>query len=120
MPLQIETPFKSFMPVEPFTIVLALLPLIGYLLVLGTVRISGRVLVTTGGRDVAALGMAISGLCAVGPAELFFPNHAAIVFGPLVWVALGEQVFVLQIIACGGVACGGVGDFDDHGGVGGH
>ncbi len=76
------------MPVEPFTIVLALLPLIGYLVVLGLIRISGRVLVTTGGRDIAALGMAISGLCAVGPAELFFPYHAAIVFGPLVWVAL--------------------------------
>lgn len=77
------------MPIEPFTIVLALLPLIGYLVVLGLIRVSGRVLVTTGGRDVAALGMAVSGLCAVGPAELFFPSHAAIVFGPLVWIALG-------------------------------
>lgn len=73
---------------QPFTIVLALLPLIGYLAVLGTIRFSGRALVTTGGRDVAALAIAISGLVAVGPAELFFPASAALVFGPAVWVAL--------------------------------
>lgn len=77
------------MLVEPFTIVLALLPLIGYLLVLAIIRLSGNVLVTTGSRDIAALGVAISGLLAVGPAELFFPAHAATLFGPLVWIALG-------------------------------
>jgi hypothetical protein len=76
------------MLVEPFTIVLALLPLIGYLLVMSIIRLSGRVLVTTGSRDIAALGVAISGLLAVGPAELFFPSHAATLFGPLVWIAL--------------------------------
>ncbi len=81
--------FGIFETVEPFTILLALLPLIGYLLVLSAIRLSGRALVTTGGRDVAALAMAISGLIAVGPAELFFPTAAATVFGPAVWVALG-------------------------------
>lgn len=75
--------------VEPFTILLALLPLIGYLLVLSVIRLSGRALVTTGGRDVAALAIAISGMLAVGPAELFFPTAAATVLGPAVWVALG-------------------------------
>ena len=80
--------FRIFETVEPFTILLALLPLIGYLLVLSAIRLSGRALVTTGGRDVAALAMAISGLIAVGPAELFFPTAAATVFGPAVWVAL--------------------------------
>ncbi len=77
------------MTIEPFTIVLALLPLIGYLSVLGLIRVSGRVLVTTGGRDIAALAIAISGLLAVGPAELFFPVTAATLFGPVVWIALG-------------------------------
>ncbi|MCG8653106.1 MAG: hypothetical protein MI861_24920, partial [Pirellulales bacterium] len=76
------------MSIEPFTIILALLPLIGYLIVLGLIRVSGRALVTTGGRDIAALAIAISGLLAVGPAELFFPVPAATVFGPVVWVAL--------------------------------
>ncbi|QDT12849.1 hypothetical protein [Planctomycetes bacterium K23_9] len=74
--------------IDPFSIMLALLPLIGYLLILGTVRMLGHALVTTGGRDIAALGVAVSGLFAIGPAELFFPNAAATVFGPLVWVAL--------------------------------
>ncbi len=80
------------MSIEPFTIVLAFLPLIGYLTVLGLIRVSGRVLVTTGGRDIAALAIAISGMLAVGPAELFFPfffSAAASLFGPMVWVALG-------------------------------
>ena len=74
--------------IDPFTILLALLPLIGYLLVISMIRLSGRALVTSGGRDVAAIAMAISGLLAVGPAELFFPTAAATVFGPVVWVAL--------------------------------
>ena len=65
--------------IEPFTVLLALLPLIGYLLVLCIIRLSGRAIVTTGGRDIAALAIAISGLLAVGPAELFFPSSAAAV-----------------------------------------
>ena len=75
--------------IEPFKILLALLPLIGYLLVISMIRLSGRAMVTSGGRDIAALAMAISGLLAVGPAELFFPTAAATIFGPVVWVALG-------------------------------
>ena len=75
--------------VDPFTILLALMPLIAYLLVFSLVRLSGRALVTTGGRDVAALALAVSGLLAVGPAELFFPAAAATMFGPVVWLALG-------------------------------
>lgn len=75
---------------EPFTILLALLPLIGYLAIFSVIRLSGRALVTTGGRDIAALGIAISGMLAIGPAELFFPSAAATLFGPMVWIALGS------------------------------
>lgn len=74
--------------IDPFVILLALLPLLGYLLVLGVIRLSGQVLVTTGGRDIVALGFAVAGLIAVGPGELFFPNPAAGLFGPWVWFAL--------------------------------
>jgi hypothetical protein len=74
--------------IDPFALLLALLPLVGYLLMLGLVRFSGRALVTTGARDIAALGIAISGLIAIGPAELFFPATAATVFGSVVWLAL--------------------------------
>lgn len=74
--------------IEPFALLLALLPLVGYMLVLGLVRFSGRALVTTGARDLAALGVAIVGLIAIGPAELFFPTTAATAFGSLVWFAL--------------------------------
>jgi hypothetical protein len=74
--------------IDPFTWLLALLPLIGYLAVITAIRLSGRALVTTGGRDIAALAMAIAGLLAVGPAELFFPTAAATLFGPIVWFAL--------------------------------
>ncbi|TWT86449.1 hypothetical protein [Stieleria varia] len=76
------------MNIPPFVLLLALLPLVGYLLVLGLIRISGLVLVTTGARDIVALGFAIAGLIAVGPGELFFPNAAAGFFGVWVWGAL--------------------------------
>ena len=77
--------------VEPFVIVMAFVPLIGYLLVLGWIRISGRAVVTTGARDTAALALAISGFIVVGPAELFFPNAAATAFGPIVWLPAQHQ-----------------------------
>lgn len=75
--------------IEPFVVLLALLPLISYLALLSLIRLSGHVLVTTGGRDIAALAVAISGLVMVGPIELFFPRTAATVFGANVWIALG-------------------------------
>lgn len=73
---------------EPFPLLLALVPLIGYLTVMGLIRVSGSTLITTGARDIAALGLAISGLVAVGPIELFFPMAAATAFGALVWIVL--------------------------------
>jgi hypothetical protein len=76
--------------IEPFTILLVLLPLIGYLAVFSLLRLSGKALVTTGGRDVAALAIAVSGMIAVGPGELFFPSSAAAIFGPIVWLALAS------------------------------
>lgn len=75
--------------IEPLYLLIAFLPLVAYLLVLGVIRLSGRVLVTTGGRDVGALGFAIAGLVAVGPIELFFPKAAAGVFGAWIWLTLG-------------------------------
>ena len=76
------------MYVEPVYVLIALLPLIAHLLQLSTLRLSGRVLITTGGRDIAALGFAVAGFVAIGPGELFFPKAAAGLFGPWVWVAL--------------------------------
>ncbi|MCO8123584.1 hypothetical protein NHH03_17700 [Stieleria sp. TO1_6] len=76
------------MSIEPIYLLIALLPLIAYLLLLGVIRLLGRVLITTGGRDIAALGFAVAGLVAIGPGELFFPTKAAGVFGPWVWFAL--------------------------------
>lgn len=72
-----------------FSLLLALLPLVAYLGILGAIRASGRVLVTTGGRDTAALAVAVAGLMAVGPLELFFPSMSAVIMGPLVWLPLG-------------------------------
>lgn len=76
------------MSIEPIYLLIASLPLIAYLLLLGVLRMLGRVLITTGGRDVAALGFAVGGLIAIGPGELFFPKAAAGVFGAWVWFAL--------------------------------
>ncbi|MCA9137443.1 MAG: hypothetical protein KDB00_11810 [Planctomycetales bacterium] len=76
------------MSIEPVYWLIALIPLIAYLLLLGLIRLSGRVLITTGGRDIAAVGFSVAGLIAIGPGELFFPKAAAGVFGPWVWLAL--------------------------------
>jgi len=73
---------------DPFSVLAASLPLISYCLVLALVRISGRVLVTTGGRDLAAVLVAVAGFVMVGPAELFFPHATATLLGGWVWFPL--------------------------------
>lgn len=64
-------------------------PLAIYLLTLGALRLARRrPLVCSGSRDLFALGLALSGLMAIGPAELFFPRAAANLLGPRVWFLL--------------------------------
>lgn len=74
----------------PLAMLVALLPLATYLLLLGTIRLVARPLVTTGTRDGAAVALAISGLVVVGPIQLFspifFPTAAVSVLGWWVWV----------------------------------
>lgn len=69
---------------------IALGPLAVYFLLLAFVNLSSRPFLTTGARDVAALGLAISGLIVAGPMELFLPEAASNRFGgaEYVWVLL--------------------------------
>lgn len=73
---------------------IAFLPLAVYLLLLGWINLSGRPLVTTGARDLGALGVALCGFVVVGPMELFMPIEAAAKFGWFVWVLLLALYFV--------------------------
>ncbi len=85
---------------DPFSLCVALLPLIVYLLVFGGFRILGRPLVMTGSREIAALGGAIAGFMAVGPAQLFFPAAAGALFGWKVWLMLAAfYVLCVALIA---------------------
>jgi hypothetical protein len=67
---------------------IALGPLAVYLLLVGMINLSKRPFLTTGARDVAAIGVAISGFIVAGPMELFLPQAAADRFGPFVWLLL--------------------------------
>jgi hypothetical protein len=67
---------------EPFHQCLALGPVAIYFLLLGVINLSRRPLVVSGGRDSAALGLAVSGLIFVGPMALLFPESVAAHFGP--------------------------------------
>ncbi len=73
---------------DAFRLCLALGPVAVYLLLLGAINLSRRPFLVSGTRDAAALSLAISGFVIVGPMELFFPNAAAMRFGPYVWVLL--------------------------------
>jgi hypothetical protein len=61
---------------------LALGPVAIYLLLLGVINLARRPLIVSGGRDAAALGLAVSGLVLVGPIALLFPEGVAAHFGP--------------------------------------
>ena len=73
---------------DPFRLCLALGPVAIYLLLLGAVNLSRRPLLVSGGRDAAALALAVSGLVIIGPMELFVPVGATVQVGPYVWLLL--------------------------------
>jgi len=73
---------------DPLHFSIALGPLAVYLLLLALINLSSRPFLTTGARDTAALGVAVSGFVIAGPMELFMPEAAATHFGPWVWLML--------------------------------
>ena len=76
------------MQFDLFRLCVALGPVAIYLVLVGSLSLSRRSLLVTGTRDAAALGLAVSGLCIVGPLELFFPDVTMGRFGPMAAVAL--------------------------------
>jgi len=70
-----------------------------YFVVLGAINLSSRPLVTTGARDLMAMGLAVAGLVVAGPMELFFPEKAAGAFGAgVAWSLM--LVFYALTVAC--------------------
>lgn len=69
-------------------LLIAFAPLAAYLMFLGGINLRSRARVVSGGRDIAALGLGLSGFVIAGPMELFFPDAAATRFGPFVWLIL--------------------------------
>jgi hypothetical protein len=73
---------------DPLHFCIALGPLAAYLFALGIVNLSSRPTLVSGGKDAAALGLALSGFAVAGPMELFIPDTAAMRFGAFVWVLM--------------------------------
>jgi len=73
---------------DPLHFCIAVVPLSVYLLMLGLLNLRRRPFVTTGARDIAALGVGVVGLMIAGPMQLFFPESAASQFGAWVWLML--------------------------------
>lgn len=76
------------MSVDPFRLAIAVVPLAAYVLLLGLVNLRRRPFLTTGGSDLTALGVALSGLAFVGPLELFRPEALTREFGNFIWIFL--------------------------------
>jgi hypothetical protein len=87
------------MLVDPFRLAIALVPVAAYLLLLGLVNFRRRPLVTSGGSDLAALGVAISGLVFVGPLEALRPEAATAQFGNYIWVVLMAFYWLWLLLA---------------------
>ncbi len=65
---------------DPLRLCIALGPLAIYLLLMGCLNLARRPFLTTAARDIAALGVAVSGLILIGPVELFLARHLAVPF----------------------------------------
>jgi len=68
---------------DPLHATIALAPAAVYLLLIGMLNLSSRPFVTSGVRDAAALGIAISGFVIAGPMELFLPEGLIAKFSAL-------------------------------------
>jgi hypothetical protein len=84
---------------DPLHVAIALVPLATYLLVLGAINLSSRPLLTTGGRDAAALAIALSGLVVAGPLELFLAEEAAVLYGGWVWAIMVAAYILIVVLA---------------------
>ena len=73
---------------DPLRLAIAFVPLAAYCLVLGILNARRRPFLTTGGADLAAIGVALTGLVLVGPIELFRPEDATTEFGSYVLIFL--------------------------------
>lgn len=76
------------MMVDPLRLAIALVPLAAYGFILTWINAGRRPFLTSGGCDLLALGIAVSGLIFVGPLELFRPESATRSFGNFIWLFL--------------------------------
>jgi hypothetical protein len=86
------------MTVDPFRLAMALVPLAAYVLLLGLLNLRRRPFLTSGGCDLAALGVALSGLMFVGPLELFRPEAATSSLGNYIWLFLMLFYWLLLVL----------------------
>ena len=86
---------------DPLRSTIAFAPLAAYLLTIGAVNLQRRPIITSGGRDVAALGVGLSGFFIVGPMELFMPSGLLMQLGgrALVW-SLMLALYSCALILC--------------------
>jgi len=76
------------MAMDPLRLAIALLPLAAYLMLVGALNLRRRPLLVSGGRDLLALGVALSGFVFVGPLDLLRPEPATAEFGNFVWLLI--------------------------------
>ncbi len=82
---------------DPLRLVIAVVPLAGYLLLLGRLNLRRRPVMLNGAIDNLYIGLGLVGLVLVGPLELLLPESTAFRFGGYAWVML--IVFYLLLIA---------------------
>jgi hypothetical protein len=85
--------------IDPFRLAISLVPLAAYALVLGMINLRRSPFLVSGGCDLAALGVALSGLMFVGPLELFRPDAATAELGNFVWLALLALYWLTVLLA---------------------
>jgi hypothetical protein len=76
------------MSIDPLRLAIAVVPLAAYVLLVGFINGRRRPFITSGGSDLFALGLALSGLVFVGPLELFRPEAATRELGNYIWPVL--------------------------------
>jgi hypothetical protein len=85
---------------DPLHATIALAPAAVYLLLIGMLNLSSRPFVTSGIRDSAALGIAVSGFVIAGPMELFLPEKLIARFAALEVAWVIWPILILFYVLC--------------------
>ncbi|MHC2067801.1 hypothetical protein ACYFX5_10035 [Bremerella sp. T1] len=80
---------------DPVRLAIAICPLAAYLALIGVINLRRGPFITSGGRDLLALSIGLSGLAMIGPLALMMPSWSIAVYRSYAWLLMLALYFLM-------------------------